>query len=100
MTNYFENLDAILTIYRMNYLSAYAKEDFISASQFLFDRNSAHPPDAWLEEMKRFVMRSDSLRSRLDLNQKGKRYCDYWNPRLEIAMAQFRQDNQTAYNQI
>lgn len=100
MTNYYENLDAILTIYRMNYLTAYARGDYISASQFLYDRNSAHPPEAWLKDMPKFVLRSDTLRVRLNMNQKAKQYCDNWNYKLEIAMATFRQQNQEAYNQI
>ena len=100
MTNYYENLDAILTIYRMNYLSTYAREDYLSSAQFLYDRNSAHPPDAWLKDMPKFVMRSDTLRARININRKAKQYCDYWNPRLEIAMSSFRALNQEAYNQI
>ena len=100
MTNYYENLDAILTVYRMNYLTAYAKGDFITAAQLLYDRNSAHPPDAWLKEMPRFVIKSDSLKTRLNMNRKAKQYCDNWNYRLEVAMSQFRSENQEAYNQI
>ena len=56
MTNYYENLDAILTVYRMNYLNAYSKEDYTTAAQMLYDRNAAHPPDAYIEEMPKFVI--------------------------------------------
>ena len=100
MTNYYENLDAILTVYRLNYLNAYIKGDFITACQLLFDRNNAHPPEAFVEKMPKFVIRADTLRAKLDLPLKAKRYCDYWNPRLELAMSEFRNKNQAEYNRI
>ena len=100
MTNYYENLDAILTVYRMNYLNSYSREDYVTAAQMLYDRNSAHPPDAYLTGMPKFVIRADTLKARLNMNNKAKQYCDFWNPRLEIAMSQFRNLNQEAYNKI
>lgn len=100
MTNYYENLDAILTVYRMNYLNAYSKENYVVAAQLLYDRNAAHPPDAFLTDMPKFVIRADTLKARLGINNKAKQYCDFWNPRLEIAMSQFRNLNQEAYNKI
>ena len=100
MTNYYENLDAILTVYRMNYLNSYSKEDYVTAAQMLYDRNSAHPPDAYLIEMPKFVIRADTLKARLNMNNKAKQYCDFWNPRLEIAMSHFRNQNQETYNKI
>lgn len=100
MTNYFENLDVILTTYRMSYLNQYNKGDFIGCAQLLFTRNSAHPPEAYLTDMPQFVLRSNSLRARLQVNDKAKAYCDYWSSRLELAMATFRNENQDKYNQI
>ena len=100
MTNYYENLDSILTVYRMNYLNAYLKEDYLTACQLVYDRNSAHPPDAFLSDMPKFLVHSDTLRTRLNMNRKAKQYCDYWNHKLELAMAQFRDENQEAYNQL
>ena len=100
MTNYYENLDAILTIYRLNYLNAYNKGEYLTACQLLFDRNNAHPPEAFVRKMPRFVVRADTLRAKIDLNRKAKAYCDYWNPRLELSMAEFRNKNQEQYNRI
>ena len=100
MTNYYENLDAILSVYRMNYLQARARGDFIEASQILYDRNNAHPPEAFLKDMPKFVIHTKSLKTVLNAQQKAKNYCDYWNPLLEQAMAQFREANQEAYNRI
>lgn len=84
----------------MNYLTAYAREDFISATQFLYDRNSAHPPEACLKDMPKFVIHVDTLRTRLDINHKAKQYCDYWNSKLEKTMSEFRQKNQEEYNKL
>lgn len=100
MTNYYENLDAILSVYRMNYLTARARGDFIEASQILYDRNSAHPPEAFLKDMPPFVLRSSSLKTMLNAQMKAKAYCDHWNPLLESCMALFREQNQEAYNRI
>lgn len=100
MTNYYENLDAILTVYRMNYLNSYSKEDYVTAAQMLYDRNAAHPPDAFLADMPKFVIRADTLKARLGINNKAKQYCDFWNPRLEVAMAHFRNENQEEHNKI
>lgn len=100
MTNYYENLDGILAVYRINYLNAYQKENYIGASSILFTKNKAHPPEARIEDMPRFVIRSNSLRTRLNASQKAKNYCDFWDPLLEEAMANFRDKNQSAYNQI
>jgi len=100
MTNYVENLDAILTEYRISYLNAYNKGNYIVAAELLFTRNAAHPPDAYLEDMPRFVIRGNSLRTKLNIQDKAKAYCDRWSSRLELAMAEFRSENQTMYNQI
>lgn len=100
MTNYVENLDAILTEYRISYLNAYRAGRYIQAAEFLYDRNAAHPPEAFLIDMPRFIIRSNSLRTQLNIEDKAKRYCDHWSPRLELAMSEFRKENQEAYNQI
>ena len=100
MTNYYENLDVILTEYRLSYLNQYNKGDYLGCAQLLYTRNSAHPPEAYLTDMPKFVLRSNSLRARLQVSEKAKAYCDYWNPRLEMAMATFRNNNQDQYNQI
>jgi hypothetical protein len=100
MTNYVENLDAILTEYRISYLNDYNKGDYMTCAELLYTRNCAHPPDAWLKDMPRFVIRSNSLRTLLNIKDKAKAYCDYWNPKLEMAMAEFRAENQDQYNQI
>lgn len=104
MTNYYENLDAILTVYRLNYLKAKQNGDYIEASSILYDMNSAHPPEAMLEDMPRFSVSKSkwntSLGVRLDVNRKAKQYCDYWNNKLELAMSTFRAQNQEAYNRI
>lgn len=100
MTNYWENLDVIMSQYRLNYLNAYKFADFVTAAQLLFSRNAAHPPEAHLDDMPEFTIRSNSLRTILDVNRKAKNYCDYWNPRLEMAMAAFRKDNQEHYNTV
>jgi len=100
MTNYYENLDAILSVYRINYLTARARGDFLEASQILYDRNSSHPPEAYLDEMPPFVIRSLSLRSILSSQDKARAYCNHWNPLLESAMSLFREANQEAYSRI
>ena len=100
MTNYWENLDAIMSQYRLNYLNAYKFGDYLTAAQLLYDRNAAHPPEAHLEEMPRFIIRSNTLRTLLDIQRKAKHYCDYWNPLLEGAMATYRKKNQENYNTI
>lgn len=100
LTNYYENLDSILSLYRMNYLVAYNKHDFVTASMYLFDRNSAHPPEAYVSDMPRFVLTSSSLRAKIDHQSKAKHYCDKWNTILELAMSTFRQKNQEAYNRL
>lgn len=100
MTNYFENLDTILTAYRISYLNAYNKHDYLTAAELLFTRNAAHPPEAYLTDMPRFVIRSNSLRTSLGIQDKAKAYCDHWSPRLELAMSEFRNKNQASYNMI
>jgi len=100
MTNYYENLDAILSVYRMNYLNARARKDFVEASQILFDRNSSHPPEAFVKDMPSFVIRANTLKAKLGCQAKAEAYCDRWNPILESAMAIFREANQEAYARI
>lgn len=100
MTNYWENLDVILSQYRLNFLNAYKFGDFVAAAELLYARNAAHPPEAHLREMPKFTIRSGSLRTVIDLPRKAKNYCDYWNPRLEMAMAIYRKTNLSNYNQI
>lgn len=99
MTNYWENLDVIMSQYRLNFLNAYKFGDFITAAELLYARNAAHPPEAHIEEMPKFTIRSGSLRTILDMQRKAKHYCDYWNPLLERAMAAYRRENQEHYNQ-
>lgn len=100
MTNYYENLDAILTIYRLDYLNAKKRGDWVEACKTLYDRNCAHPPEAWLKDMPPFVIRADTLRAKIDLNMKARKYCEYWNPLLELAMSDFRKKNQSEYNRV
>lgn len=100
MTNYFENLDGILSVYRINYLNAYGNGRYVIASNILYSKNMAYPPQARLDDMPRFTLRSNSLRTILNTNQKAKNYCDYWDPLLELSMATFRSENQDKYNQL
>lgn len=100
MTNYFENLDAILTEYRISYLKAYAMGDYLTGASLLYTMNSSHPPEAWLSDMPKFVIRGNGVRSKLFMMDKAKRYCDHWSPLLQASMAVFRQKNQAMYNQI
>ena len=100
MTNYYENLDVILSIYRLDYLNAKKRQDWIEASQSLYDRNCSHPPDAFLKDMPKFILRANTLRAKIDLNMKAKKYCEYWNARLELAMSDFRKKNQSEYNRV
>jgi hypothetical protein len=97
MTNYWENLDVILSQYRLNYLNAYKFGDYITAAELLYARNAAHPPEAHLEDMPKFVIRSASFRTLLDANRKARNYCDHWNPLLEKAMAAYRRKNLENY---
>lgn len=104
MTNYYENLDAILTVYRINYLKAYQSKDYITSAQILYDMNQAHPPEAYLEDMPHFTISkiqwAGSLGVRLSTQNKAKTYCDLWNGRMNQAMSVFRAKNQEAYNRI
>lgn len=100
MTNYWEGLDHILAIYRINFLRAYAFGDFLTAAELLYARNSAHPPEASLNDMPKFTIRSNSLRTILDVQRKAKSYCDTWNPKLEQAMAVYRRQNQENYSKV
>lgn len=100
MTNYYENLDSILSQYRFKFLNSYEHGDYIAAAAFLHAMNCAHPPDAQLEDMQAFSVGGDSLTSLVSKTHRAKVYCDKWLPKLEQAMAEFRQDNQEAYNQI
>lgn len=100
MTNYYENLDAIILQRREKYLRAYDSEKFIVAAGFLYSINASHPPDARLDDMPKFVLHSNSLRATLNAEDKAKNYCDHWDPLLEEAMSQFRRANQDEYNRI
>lgn len=100
MTNYYENLDGILFTYRTNYMNKYNEGDYVTATRWLYAMNCAHPSKAFLKDMPRFQMRSNSLRAKLDLQGKARRYCDYWIDLLEIAMADFREKNQADYNRV
>jgi hypothetical protein len=100
VTNYWENLDVILSQYRLNFLNAYKFGDFVTAAELLFARNAAHPPEAHLDDMPKFTIRSTSLRTMIDLPRKAKHYCDNWNPRLEQAMALYRKRNLENYNRV
>jgi len=66
--------------------------------------NCAHPSKAFLKDMPKFTVRSDSniiaIRTRLSINQKAQAYCDYWLDKLEIVMSDFREKNQEQYNRV
>lgn len=100
MTNYWENLDIILSQYRLNFLNAYKFGDYMTAAELLYARNCAHPPEAHLDDMPKFTIRSGSLRTILDVQRKAKAYCDSWNPKLEQAMAIYRKQNLESYNRV
>lgn len=100
MGDYYASLESRIFLYSTNYLNAYNDDDYVRASRLLYKLNCAHPSGAFLKDMPRFQVRSNSLRSKLDLNGRAMRYCDYWNELLEIAMATFREDNQAKYNRV
>ncbi len=104
MTNYFENLDAILLMYRSNHLSAYNRRDYVTACKWLYAMNCAHPSKAFIRDMPKFTVRSDTgilpIRTRLNVDSKAQAYCDYWLDKLEITMADFREKNQEKYNRV
>lgn len=102
MTNYYENLDSILLMYRSNHLSCYNKGEYVTATKWLYAMNCAHPSKAFIRDMPKFTVRAEnnliSIRTRLTVTQKAQAYCDYWLDKLEISMALFREENQSAYN--
>mgnify|MGYP003970013021 FL=1 len=104
MTNYYENLDSILLMYRSNHVSCYNKGEYITACKWLYAMNCGHPSKAFIKDMPKFTIRSDSnviaIRTRLSMNQKAQAYCDYWLDKLEIVMANFRETNQEQYNRV
>jgi len=104
MTDYFASLDPILAGYRGASTSAYIRGDYMTASHFLYLLNCAHPKGAFINTMTHFKIRSDSgsisIKTRIDIPLKAKSYCDYWSPLLEIAMSNFRTDNQEKYNRV
>lgn len=100
MTNYYENLDSILSQYRFKFLNSYEHGDYIAATAFLYAMNCAHPPAAKLEDMHAFRVGGNTLTSLTNKTERAKVYCDKWLPLLEEAMARFRQTNQEAYNAI
>lgn len=100
MTNYYENLDVILSQYRLAHLKAYDQGHYVLAAKYLYLLNASHPPDAWLKDMKPFVIRTDDPLMMLSVEEKARNYCDHWAPLLEIAMAEFRDENQEAYNRL
>lgn len=100
MTNYWENLDAILTQYRLDYLNCKRRGDWIAGANCLFDRNSAHPPEAYISDMPRFTINTPTLKAKIHIQDKARRYCEYWNEKLELAMANHRKANQNQYNRV
>ncbi len=104
LTNYYENLDSILLMYRSNHLSCYNKGEYLTACKWLYAMNCAHPSKAFLKDMPKFVIRSDSntiaIRTRLNIQQKAQAYCDYWLDKLEIVMSDYREQNQESYNRV
>jgi len=104
MTDYFASLDPILAGYRGACTSAYLQGDYLVACHFLYLLNCAHPKGAYINDMTAFKIRGDSntiaIRTRLNIPMKAKAYCDYWSARLEIAMSDFRTDNQEKYNRV
>ena len=104
MTNYYENLDSILLMYRSNHLSCYNRGEYVTATKWLYAMNCAHPQKAFLNDMPKFTIRGDqgviAIRTRLNLQQKAQSYCDYWLDKLEIVMSDFRTANQEQYNRV
>ena len=100
MTNYYENLDGILTVYRINYLQALGRENYLLAAHIAWCIQCAHPPAAKIEQMVEFVVHSNSLKTQLALNDKARRYCEKWMPRLEAMMSVWRDTNQKNYNTL
>jgi len=104
MTNYYENLDSILLMYRSNSITAYNKGEYTTACMWLYLENCAHPSKAFLKDMPKFSIKSSeniiAIRTRLNIQSKAKSYFEYWSDKLEIAMADFREANQSAYNRV
>jgi len=104
MTNYFENLDSILLMYRSNHITAYNRGDYITATKWLYALNCAHPSKAFVKNMPKFTIRGENniiaIRTRLNIVSKAQAYCDYWLDKLEIVMADYREQNQEKYNRV
>lgn len=100
MGEYFASLESKIFLYTTNYLNAYNMERYLTAAKHLYSLNTVHPSKAFLKDMPRFTVRSNSLTAILDEQAKAKRYCDYWHDLLEIAMTDFREENQMNYNRV
>ena len=104
MGSYYEDLAVVIQTYRQRYASAYDDDQFIRASKWLYLMNTAHPSKAFLNDMPRFVLRATeglmAIRTRLNKEQKAQAYCDYWDYKLELAMTDFREDNQEKWNRV
>lgn len=100
MGDYYASLESRLNLFEINYVNAYNDGDYARASKWLYALNMANPSKAFVTDMPKFVMRSNSLRSKLDFQSKAQRYCDYWHDVLEVAMVDFREKNQADYNRV
>ena len=100
MTNYYENLDNILAVYRLSYTKARSMNEFVEAAHLVECQHGAHPPKAKLTDFVSFMPSHKGIISEQNVEMQAKRYCDKWVPLLEMAMAQWRDDNQTDYHKI
>ena len=110
MTNFWEELDKVTFQLRNSYLYAYdnPKLSFIIAARKLFVRNMAAPPSARVLDMEEFKppgisynSHSRERQSHYDkVEKEAQEYCDYWEPRIEAKMSEFREQNMSEMNQV
>ena len=87
MGNVLIDLDARFGKVQFNYYSARNRGDFVEASQMLLEANANLPPDASLEELKRFEPTSNTYKNEHSTDEQAKQYCDTWAPEVWKAMS-------------
>lgn len=100
MGDYYASLEAKIFHYTTQYTISYNSGNYPGAAKWLYSLNCVTPSKAFLKDMPRFQMRSNSLTALIGEQSKAKRYCDYWHDLLEIAMTDFREKNQADYNRV
>lgn len=88
--NLLVDLDATFGKFQFKYLDVYARGEYESAANILYQANASLPTDACVKEMPAFKPAGYHLRAELATSAKAKDYCNRWAPTVWRSIADYR----------